>query len=108
MADDFSFECKAGCDDCCGPVPFTDQEKEAAQKVRPFVQWERFGPHWVPSSAMETLECPFSKGGCQVYDTRPMICRLFGAVDNPRMKCPHGCGPKNFLTDAEAAERLAA
>jgi uncharacterized protein len=108
MTDRFSFDCKTGCDGCCGPVPFTDSEKASAQKVRPFEQWEAFGKHWIPASALTTMTCPFSRNGCEVYETRPMVCRLFGAVDNPRMKCPHGCGAKKLLTDAEAAVLLTA
>ena len=30
--------------------------------------------------------------GCQVYDQRPLICRLFGTT--PRLPCPRGRGPE--------------
>jgi Fe-S-cluster containining protein len=31
------------------------------------------------------------KGTCRVYEVRPAICRIFGAVDTPLMECPHHC-----------------
>lgn len=30
--------------------------------------------------------------GCQVYDERPLICRLFGTT--PSLPCPRGRGPE--------------
>lgn len=38
---------------------------------------------------------------CAVYDVRPLICRLWGAVED--MPCPYGCTPEpRFLTTQEA------
>ena len=36
-------------------------------------------------------------GRCTIYEDRPLVCRLWGAV--PEMPCPHGCQPT--LTSAE-------
>jgi Fe-S-cluster containining protein len=36
---------------------------------------------------------------CNIYQNRPMICRLFGIV--PLMACPFGCSPERHLTEAE-------
>lgn len=44
-------------------------------------------------------------GRCGVYEHRPMICRLFGAVEG--MECEYGCEPERMLTFAEAVELLA-
>jgi Fe-S-cluster containining protein len=40
-------------------------------------------------------------GLCTVHDERPLICRLWGVVEN--MPCPHGCTPTRMLTVAEGA-----
>ena len=38
-----------------------------------------------------TLKCIFATDdGCSVYDKRPMMCRLFGTVDDDLLRCPHG------------------
>lgn len=36
-------------------------------------------------------------GRCTAYDQRPLICRSFGSVEG--MRCEHGCGPAELLTD---------
>jgi uncharacterized protein len=103
-----SFSCKEGCHACCGIVPFNEAEKQKASAARPLEQWEPFvDGRWVTVSALMTMKCPFlSAGGCSIYDDRPMVCRLFGSVDHPRMKCPMGCGPKRMLTDEQSRKML--
>lgn len=84
-----TFECKPGCTDCCGPVPFSRAEWQAV-KVK---KHHRRG----------CLDCPYSKGGaCEIYEQRPFICRLFGATEDPKLACPHGCKPEKPLAVAEA------
>ncbi len=104
-----TFDCKPGCHGCCGLVPFSTKEKNAAAKLRPLEQWEPFlGGAWVPTSALATFTCPFvTKDGCGIYEARPMVCRLFGAVDHPNMICPEGCGPKRKISDARSRELIA-
>lgn len=51
------------------------------------------------------LTCPLldrGKGLCKVHDIRPIICRLWGLIDDPRMRCPHGCQPERWLTTTDA------
>lgn len=105
-----AFSCKPGCHACCGPVPFTGPERDRASALRPLIRWEPFeGGSWIPSAALESLRCPFlSAEGCGIYAARPMICRLFGVVDHPRMACPEGCGPRRKISDAAARRLLAA
>ena len=45
-------------------------------------------------------------GSCSVYNLRPMVCRLWGAVES--LACPHGCRPESgdLLTDRQAMELL--
>lgn len=87
-----TFDCKPGCSDCCGIVPFSIWE------------WGQV-PH--KDHAPGCLKCPYvTADDCSIYPDRPMMCRLFGAVDRPMLTCPHGCGPERKLTEAEAQEIL--
>ena len=44
-------------------------------------------------AALAELNCVhLGPQGCQVYDQRPLICRLFGTT--PRLPCPRGQGPE--------------
>ncbi len=49
-------------------------------------------------------DCPYLKDGlCSIYDARPTICRIYGAMG----ECPYGCKPKEgskFLTKEELFE----
>jgi hypothetical protein len=45
-------------------------------------------------------------GRCTVYADRPLICRLFGAVED--LRCPFGCLPERLLTPAEGRRLLRA
>lgn len=38
---------------------------------------------------------------CHVYDERPIICRLYGVVED--LPCAWGCVPERWLTRQEAA-----
>jgi uncharacterized protein len=80
------FECIPGCTDCCGPVPFSKWEWEQVQDKR----------------SSTSLSCVYSsKQGCEIYDKRPMVCRLFGASEDERLVCPHGKMPDKPLTVEE-------
>lgn len=44
------------------------------------------------AAALAELNCVhLGDKGCQVYEQRPLICRLFGTT--PRLACPNGCKP---------------
>ncbi len=45
-----------------------------------------------------------NEGRCAIYEHRPLVCRLYGAVK--RMKCPHGCKPKGGYLPEEKAREL--
>jgi hypothetical protein len=81
------FECVEGCTDCCGTVPWSGWElKQAGLDAPP------------PARADKT--CAFAEGGsCQIYQNRPLMCRLFGTVED--LRCPHGRGPLKLLSVAE-------
>jgi Fe-S-cluster containining protein len=45
------------------------------------------------------LEPTFAK--CKAYDIRPLVCRLWGCIDHPMMRCPFGCVPTRWVTATE-------
>lgn len=85
-----SFEC-GNCHTCCGPVPFSYYEKKLAEEIAG------------ARAISKNMVCPYvdKVKGCLIYDERPIICRLYGAVDyvgRVLMLCPNGYGPKQKLT----------
>lgn len=85
-----TLQCQQKCQESCGPVFMSRLEWE---RICSRLGEERQGT--------ADLRCPMLKdGGCEVYSTRPAICRLWGLVE--KMRCPWGCVPERFLTDEEA------
>jgi hypothetical protein len=77
-----SFECVAGCHDCCGPVT-TSSEEISRLPAKTDSEHE---------AALDDLSCVhLGPDGCTVYGERPLICRLFGTT--PSMPCPNGRRP---------------
>ena len=73
-------QCIPGCSDCCGPVVFSKTE------------WDRVKDKRRATS----ITCPYVEDGkCAIYRDRPIICRLFGTVED--LQCPHGCKPEGGL-----------
>jgi Fe-S-cluster containining protein len=84
-----SFACVPGCHDCCGPVTTSTLEM-ARLPVKTEAEHE---------AALAALNCPhLGPKGCQVYDERPLICRLFGTT--PRLLCPRGQRPEAMIAPA--------
>jgi Fe-S-cluster containining protein len=84
-----AFACKPGCFACCGPVPWTK------------VEWDEI-PGRLHKKATKMV-CPYaSEKGCEIYEYRPLLCRLFGTV--PKMTCPHGCRPLVMLSKTQEDE----
>lgn len=79
-------ECRPGCAECCGPAVWSR------------IEWERL-PENMRRPA-HSLTCPYSKpdGNCEIYELRPLVCRLFGAI--LRMTCPYTI-PEKLLTREE-------
>ncbi len=81
-----AFSCTPGCHDCCGPV--TASSEEVAQ-----LPIKSEAEHAI---ALADLSCPYlGENGCEVYDDRPLICRLYGTT--PSMLCPHGQKPEQMI-----------
>jgi len=58
----------------------------------------------VHALALAELSCPhLGENGCQSYDERPLICRLFGTT--PRLPCPNGKRPEAMI-DARIEQRI--
>jgi Fe-S-cluster containining protein len=77
--------CKKGCTECCGPVLCTAEEFNAIPDIL-----EKLGPV-CDEQGERMLVCRFrSETGCLIYEHRPIVCRLFGAVNDVGMVCPYG------------------
>ncbi len=78
-------KCKGLCQSSCSAVPCTLPE---AEKLGPLP-----AEGWAEG---DELTCAWlgKDGRCSTYETRPLVCRLFGAVQ--RMECPHGCRPRRW------------
>lgn len=86
-----TFTCLPGCTECCGPVPWAPAEWESMTDQR----------------RATSLDCPYaSRQGCACYEQRPLLCRMFGAVSTPRLRCPFGRRPEVMLTEAQGHEMM--
>jgi Fe-S-cluster containining protein len=59
-------------------------------------------------ASLERFWCDALTAGkrCAVYDLRPLVCRLWGAVES--MPCVYGCVPEGgYLTDMDAYRLIA-
>lgn len=90
-----SLECQGLCGEACSFIMMTRVERE------------RIVDGGGPRILMTESPCPALDfiGRCRVYTQRPMICRLWGVVDD--MKCHYGCTPDRYLTREEGFEFLA-
>lgn len=63
------------------------------------------GPTVIHDSFYGELTCSaLKKHDCSIYESRPTICRLFGATK--LLQCPYGCEPDRWLSDKEAQKIL--
>lgn len=90
-------DCDGRCWTSCGPIGMSDREhqriRQAGYKITPYRQ---------AMQHVETYRCEAlsSSRQCAVYDLRPVVCRLWGAVEG--MPCVYGCRPEGgYLTDVE-------
>lgn len=89
-----TFSCKPGCHDCCGPVTASSEEM-ARLPLKSDAEHDE---------ALAELSCPYlGKNGCEVYQERPLICRLFGTT--PSLACPNACRPLQ-LTDPKTEAQI--
>ena len=84
--------CQGRCQAACGPITATPPERDRILRRHHRVLRNQ------PGRPCRLLT---PEGTCAVYPDRPLICRLYGVV--PSMRCPHGCAPTRWLTEAEAS-----
>ncbi|MGO4260779.1 YkgJ family cysteine cluster protein [Lysobacter sp. TAB13] len=89
-----SFTCIVGCHDCCGPVTASSEEM-ARLPVKSEAEHD---------AALAELSCPhLGSHGCEVYNERPLICRLFGTT--PQLLCPNGQRPV-YMIDTRTEQEI--
>jgi hypothetical protein len=86
-------ECKGLCQQYCGPIPLSE------------VEYKRMVAHVGHTFRMDrSIHCPLLdlvSGKCTCHPVRPLICRAFGSVDDPLLRCPHGCTPSRWMSNKE-------
>lgn len=96
-----TLDCKGLCQAACGPIGCSSIEAETLQNngiIPPGIRVH-------PTQGDLTCSHLSDAGRCTIYEHRPLVCRLYGAVK--KLQCPHGCKPKGgFLPDAKAKELL--
>lgn len=101
--------CKGLCQHSCGPLEMSDRERRRIRDLGvPMPTAPAALAAWEASGGLWTCPALDPDGRCGVYDARPLICRLWGSVDHPQMRCPHGCAPDEPLTHARAGELIEA
>jgi uncharacterized protein len=90
-----SLDCQGLCGDCCHFIGMTRLEQGRITQVGgPEIKlWDS------PCPALDFM------GRCSVYTRRPLICRLWGVVED--MPCHYGCKPERYLTNEEGRVFLA-
>lgn len=101
--------CKGKCQGSCGPIAVSARERAyfEGQTGKAFPDALKILNAAVREGS--PLECPYLNliGQCDVYQNRPLICRLWGVIgDVEAMRCPYGCVADRLLTDAEAQNLL--
>lgn len=89
-------QCLGKCQSGCGPIPMAPAEEAVFRSHQKLIP----NPELMLKSGQ--LDCPHLGllGQCNVYDIRPLICRIYGLVK--KMACQYGCKPEYWLTDEQA------
>jgi Fe-S-cluster containining protein len=89
--------CRGLCAQACAAVPLFPAERAQLSAAA--------GRELPPLLAGPDFACPLLAGGrCTLYADRPLICRLFGAVED--LRCSFGCRPARLLARAEAHDLM--
>ena len=99
-------ECKRLCQDCCGPIFMSEAEGRRierkighAPKLPDCIEKQKGLDGDLTCTLLDR-----QSGNCTVYNLQPLICRVWGMT--PALRCPHGCEPERWLTDAEVHAML--
>lgn len=89
-------DCKGLCEDTCTVIPCSPFEQQRIEK-------KAGKPLTFNTLAPGKIRCSMltKDGKCSVYNVRPFICRAWGTVDHPYMRCEHGCVPERWLSNKE-------
>lgn len=115
--------CKGLCIQSCGPIMMSNAEAQNLQEKYGFVPkaavqdndgnaidgLDTVLMNTIMQIGTDAVTCSALKDGkCSVYEDRPLICRLFGAIRGSRImpKCPYGCRPDSWLLDRKAKKML--
>ena len=96
--------CPTGCSDCCagGPPAVSAWERDAIPEHLRTLSRDAKLIVDTEARTVTLSDCPFrTKGGCQIYPHRPLVCRVMGAVQGPVCRCPRGISASNPLTFEE-------
>lgn len=112
--------CQRKCQGCCGPILIPKIEARRLEERRGMLQVETgiLGARRADLPPPEivkrdfvglvpdrNLDCvflaPFPFGGCMAYKIRPLICRVWGCIDQLLLRCPFGCEPTRWITPEE-------
>ena len=87
-------QCQGKCQASCTPIVFSRLEGERIRQAVGSVPL-----------ADSRLTCLMLRDGrCSIYRLRPLLCRTWGLT--PTIRCPHGCEPERWLTEAEFHELI--
>ncbi|WP_199438461.1 YkgJ family cysteine cluster protein [Vibrio owensii] len=96
--------CDPSCGGCCGPSPLSVSEAvrlgiEGGLLITPL---KSTLTHGVSCEYYEPMQ------GCSRYDERPLLCRLFGASEDPGLVCPKGARASSPLTVSQTNQIMRA
>jgi Fe-S-cluster containining protein len=95
-------DCTGACWRSCGPIEMSQRERQrisqAGYRITPLAEaTAKADTYWCEALTADRR--------CAVYDLRPVICRLWGAVEG--MPCLYGCRPQGgYLTDQQGLELI--
>lgn len=84
------FPCSTCKSECCGPVPLSRHRLGLIEKHLANLPAEEYAT--LAAQKRGRLDCAFVDTRtytCAVYPVRPNLCKLYGKVDDPKMRCPH-------------------
>lgn len=107
-----TLKCKRKCQLSCGPVHPSPLEMSIIRDFLKGKELKRF-KNFADKDVQLHLEmrhkdfydgcvkCPYlgKQGLCEIYDVRPLICRVWGMWK--KMRCQWGCRPSRWLSDDE-------
>jgi len=82
-----AFECKPDCSACCGPVQWSLIEEVNIQR---YLNQKHMKMRIKKLVSLDDPICPYvnAEHKCDIYPVRPLLCRVFGVLNNFRLVCP--------------------